>query len=128
MLKNWLRRNSNRLTRAVVMGIAILCLWMATVGVLCHTDDFQLETSTFKTQVIGHGVLLPIAADACTACEWLAGILASVVLFSALMLSRQIDLCFYLPLTSLSLRRSTARYSTRAPPACCFCSISSVLS
>lgn len=61
---------SNRAARAAAWFLAILCLWMATVGLAHHTDLLRDGGSSSARTMLGHAAALDAPDDLCAACQW----------------------------------------------------------
>ena len=110
------RRQLNTVRRLIAGLFALCYLWMATGGVVHHTDDLRVHASASSHVVLSHvGITLP-AADLCAACEW-DSILSPLPSLSApltLLLGSRGALVT--PLSRPTLLRPVLCHGDRAPP------------
>lgn len=111
-----LRHNSCRPLRAVAFIAAFACLWMATIGVLGHTDEFGVLPSTSHTAVWNMPGAIAVHLDTCAACDWLAALHVPAPSLDSHPIIRIFRTWLFLAFSSAIFAKLLHQSGSRAPP------------
>ncbi len=103
--------------RRLAACIAFICLWMASAGVLHHTDDLQMGSSSSSHASIARPTPAP-PADQCAACESLQGVLSGSPAVAPVMVPALVLRTFAAQAVVALVSQIPERPSARAPPMC----------
>lgn len=109
-------RQSSRPARAAAWFLALLCLWMATVGLAHHTDLLRVGASSSAQTVLGDAGAVSPQGDLCAACQWTQTVQSGAVSVPLLAVSLDALPAPALTAVDILLPRLPRPSSPRAPP------------
>ena len=97
------------------MFAGILYIWMSTVGVLNHDDDFMYQHG--RSVMSSHDNTVPTSDDGCIACQWMVGSVSVAVASSVMPVPGMLPRADVLPAVKAFHTHEFHNIPPRGPPA-----------
>jgi hypothetical protein len=109
---------STTVRRRLVLALALVCLWISTVGTAHHDDS---DMATVRGFIVHHSTLgqasAPSGPDYCVACAWEQALASGHTPYVAVQVSPQFEVDQSTPTAGSPLHvRTILNASPRAPP------------